>query len=235
MYFGDFIQFPPIGEYELYRAWDETSPIHATKQYHIDSQLGMNLWKQLNQIVLLDEQMRVTDPAYLALLNRLREGKCNDSDVEMLNRRVVGNSVDNMPMSGNPVITPGNPLGMAINNLFADYHAQSKKVLVTRSKDTVNKGKVPGIVVEKIKNRPATQTGQIPGEIPFYEGMPVYLSKNKEVELGLTNGTKGVVRSIHLRNGRSISADIGKHYVNYKDGDYIIVEEFKTRDKCKDM
>ena len=54
--------------------------------------------------------------------------------------------------------------------------------------------------------------------------MPVYLSKNMHVELGLTNGTKGIVRSIHLKNGRSISEDSGKHYVNFKDGDYIIVE-----------
>jgi hypothetical protein len=168
--------------------------------------------------------MRVTDPAYLELLNRLRKGECNDSDVEMLNRRVVGNSVDITSMSGNPVITPGNPLGMAINNLFATHHAQYEKVLVTRAKDKVNKGKVPSSVAEKINNRPATQTGQIPGEIPFYVGMPVYLSKNMHVELGLTNGTKGIVRSIHLKNGRSISGDTGKHYVNFTDGDYIIVE-----------
>ena len=52
----------------------------------------------------------------------------------------------------------------------------------------------------------------------------MYLSKNLHVELGLTNGTKCVVRSIHLKNGRSISADSGMNYVNYKDGDYIIVE-----------
>ena len=54
--------------------------------------------------------------------------------------------------------------------------------------------------------------------------MPVYLSKNMHVELGLTNGTNGVVRSIHLKDGRLISADSGKHYVNFKEGDYIIVE-----------
>ena len=54
--------------------------------------------------------------------------------------------------------------------------------------------------------------------------MPVYLSKNMHVELGLTNGTKGIVRSIHLKNGRSISEDSGKYYLNFKDGDYIIVE-----------
>jgi ATP-dependent exoDNAse (exonuclease V) alpha subunit len=129
-----------------------------------------------------------------------------------------------MSMSGNPVITPGNSLGMAINNLFATHHAQYKKVLVTRAKDSVKKDKVTSSVASKIVNWPATQTGQIPGETPFYIGMPVYLSKNMHVELGLTNGTKGVVRSIHLKNGRLISADSGKHYVNFKEGDYIIVE-----------
>ena len=224
LFFGDFIQFPPIGDFALYIGWDEDRFIYAKKQTDIDTLLGINLWKQLTHIILLDEQMRVTDAAYLELLNRLRKGECNDSDVEILNRRVVGNSVDITSMSDNPVITPGNPLGMAINNLFSTHHAQYRKVLVTRAKDTVKKGKVPSSVADMIKNRPATQTGQIPGEIPFYIGMPVYLSKNMHVELGLTNGTKGIVRSIHLKNGRSISAESGKHYVNFNDGDYIIVE-----------
>ena len=224
LFFGDFIQFSPIGEFALYIGWNEDPLTYAKTQSDINTQLGINLWKQLNHIILLDEQMRVTDPAYLELLNRLRNGECTDSDVEMLNRRVVGNSIDDMSMSGNPVIAPGNSLGMAINNLFATHHAQCKKVLVTRAKDTVNKGKVPNTVAQIIVNKPATQTGQIAGEIPFYVGMPVYLSKNMQVELGLTNGTKGVVRSIHLKNARSISADSGKHYINFKEGDYIIVE-----------
>ena len=58
----------------------------------INKKLGQHLWRQVNHVVLLDEQMRVTDRPYQELLNRLREGKCTDSDIEMLNKRVVGNS-----------------------------------------------------------------------------------------------------------------------------------------------
>ena len=38
-------------------------------------QLGRSIWKQLTHIILLDEQMRVTDQIYQGILNRLREGK----------------------------------------------------------------------------------------------------------------------------------------------------------------
>ena len=45
------------------------------------------------------------------------------------------------------------------------------------------------------------------------------------VELGLTNGTSGIVKSIHLRNARNITDDKGIHPVEFdKDEDYIVVE-----------
>ena len=59
----------------------------------------------------------------------------------------------------------------------------------------------------------------------MYVGMPVYLSKNMAVEFGLTNGTSGIVKSIHLRNARNITDDKGIHPVDFdKDEDYIVVE-----------
>ena len=73
----------------------------------VRKQLEAHIWKQVNKIILLDEQMRCTDEAYLALMNRLREGKCNDSDISMLNGRVIGQTMDV------PIIKPGNQLVMA--------------------------------------------------------------------------------------------------------------------------
>ena len=67
----------------------------------------MHLWRQVDKIVLLDEQMRCTDQRYLDLLNRLREGKCTDDDIALLNTRVIGQHVDVTSIVDTPIITPG--------------------------------------------------------------------------------------------------------------------------------
>ena len=109
---------------------------------------------------------------------------------------------------------------MSINHLFAHEHSLTKTTYVTTA--IYNNGNLPADLVNLLKKRPNTQTQQIPGELYIYVGMPVYLSKNMAVELGLTNGTSGI---IHLRNARNITDDKGIHPVDFdKDEDYIVVE-----------
>ena len=167
--------------------------------------------------------MRVQDQRYLDILNHLREGKCTDDDIALLKTRVVERDANITSLSGDPIITPGNELGMSINHLFAHEHSLSKTTFVTTA--IYNNGNLPTDLVNLLKKRPNTQTQQIPGELYMYVGMPVYLSKNMAVELGLTNGTSGIIKSIHLRNARNITDDKGIHPVDFdKDEDYIVVE-----------
>ena len=170
--------------------------------------------------------MRVQDPTYLEFLNRLRESECTQNDVEMLNRRVIGHHVDITSISNNPIVVPGNELGMEINKTFSHRHSQNKRVFVTRAKDTYNKGKpLPRDIADLIKDKPHTKTGQLPGELLLYIGMPIFISNNVATELGITNGTKGVVKAIHFENGNTISEeDTGFHLVDFKDHDYVIAE-----------
>ena len=54
--------------------------------------------------------------------------------------------------------------------------------------------------------------------------MPQF-SNNIATELGITNGTKGIVKAIHLQNGENISEeDTGFHPVEFKDLDCVITE-----------
>ena len=225
LFFGDFYQFPPILDSPLYNAWKQGRKVSNSKG-EAQKEAIMNVWKNLTHVVLLDEQMRVQDSAYLELLNRLREGKCTQSDVEMLNKRVIGHHVDITSISQNPIIVPGNELGMEINRLFAYRHSQNKQIFVTKAKDTYNKGKrLPRELADMIKDKPHTKTNQLPGELPLFVGMPIYISNNIAVELGLTNGTSGMVKAIHLQNVETISEqDTGFHHVQFTDTDCIIVE-----------
>ena len=155
----------------------------------------------------------------------MREGKCTDSDVRMLNSRIVERQANGITsMSGNPIITPGNELGMEINKLFAHCHSSHQNVFVSTANDSMSKVEISSDVFNTYKDKPHTQTGQIAREIPMFVGMPIYVSKNLRVDLGLTNGTSGKIKSIHLKNAEKITTETGMHYVDFNDGDCIIVE-----------
>ena len=224
IFFGDFIQFPPIGDYPLYSDWDDESVTAPRSKSEIEKKLGQNLWRQVDRIVLLDEQMRVTDREYQDLLNRLREGICTDSDFEMLNRQVIGHSVDEVtPIEGNPIIAPGNKLVMTINNTFATSHSQHKNVYVSTAKDSIKKRNLPPNLINMIKDYPSTRTNGLLRELPLYVGMPVFLTDNIATELGLTNGTTGVVKSIQFESDEVITGESGFNYLN-SIPDCVIVE-----------
>jgi hypothetical protein len=224
LFFGDFIQFTPIQDAPLYDAWKKGPLISPKNKYEENKLKGMELWRQVNQIILLDEQMRVTDQRYQDLLNRLREGSCTDADIKLITGRVIGNFSECLDsFSNNRIIAPGNELVMEINKLFATNHAQNHTVLVTTARDSVGKNKVPADLAKMIKKLPPSTTANLPGELPMYVGMPIFLTKNIAVELGLTNGTTGIIRSIHLRNGKNIH-DAGFHLIKFKDADCIVAE-----------
>ena len=74
-----------------------------------------------------------------------------------------------------------------------------------------------------IKNYPSTKTDGLPGELPLFIGMPVILTKNIATELGLTNGTTGVIRSIHFNKDESVTEGTGFQRLMYTP-DCIIAE-----------
>ena len=85
------------------------------------------------------------------------------------------------------------------------------------------KKKVPKNVARLIKNLPATKTGGLPRELQIYVGMPVVVTVNIKVELGITNGTSGVIRAIQLSNGELITGNTGLHHLKHPP-ECIIVE-----------
>ena len=64
--FGDFHQFPPIGNPSaaLYCDRPETDNLHGLK--------GKSIFLEYDQVVILHEQMRITDDFWSGLLSRLR-------------------------------------------------------------------------------------------------------------------------------------------------------------------
>ena len=227
IFFGDFIQFPPVKDTPLYCSWNNEKGKSNSRQAGINKQLGSHLWRQINKIVFLDEQMRCTDKEYLGLLNRLREGKCNDNDVEMLRRRVVGQSFDITSALDAPIITPGNQLVTAINDLFVDSLSKSTPVYISKSRDYMgrksNQKEIPTRVEKIVKKLPTTSTRGLPRELKLYIGMPIIVTSNIATELGITNGTTGIIRFIPTRNSEALPTNPGYHYLETTP-EYVIVE-----------
>jgi len=83
IFFGDFLQLPAVVNPDLYV---------DNKDYP----LGHQLWRSLNAVVILTQQMRQAgDPEYAALLSRLRVREPTDEDIETLNDR-IGAELPNM-------------------------------------------------------------------------------------------------------------------------------------------
>jgi len=78
VFFGDFLQFSAVSRLDLYMQNPENK--YA---------LGHDLWRSLNACVILRQQMRqAEDPAYAALLQRVRRHDPSDHDLVALNSRV---------------------------------------------------------------------------------------------------------------------------------------------------
>jgi len=147
-------------------------------------------------------------------------GKCSKNDYAVLSSRIVGNNTE-LLTSESPIIVPGNELVKEINNPFVTNHAQTSKVFVTKATDKVKKKQLEENL--KLKSLPSARTGGLPSELPLFVDMPVMLTKNISTELGLTNGTTGIVKAIPLKPDVVNEGNDGIHYLE-SCPDYITVE-----------
>jgi hypothetical protein len=104
IFFGDYLQYRPVYDAPLHTDFSLPSKKNSTKlpnEKEIQQRVARSLILQINCVVKLTQQMRTEDLRYLELLERLRHGKCNYDDYELLLTRVVGqpavNSLNDSP------------------------------------------------------------------------------------------------------------------------------------------
>ena len=93
-----------------------------------------------------------------------------------------------MYLSDNPIIVPRNELCQNINLLHINFTSTTKHGHLTEDQE------------KAVSCLPNTKTDSLPGKLPIFLGMLVYLTKNISTELGLTTGTRGVVRDIYFKD-----------------------------------
>ena len=126
-------------------------------------------------------------------MDRLRSGECTNEDFLLLSTRVIGNSNENL-VSHTPIVVPGNDLHTDINRFFVNK-ISDRKFQIFKAVDKCKKV-IPADVKDRIPSLPSTKTDGLPGELPLFCGMNVYLTRNLGTEVALTNSCQGVVRYI---------------------------------------
>ena len=203
---GDFYQYPPVGSMPLYTPIQQKAPQKST---NIEKRLGRLAWKSVNVVVSLSEQQRMKDDLeYASAVGRLRIRECNLGDVELFNSRVVRSvrHPDGLEMMGNReeamMLVGTKFIRELINNVKAKSSATGE-LTYCAAFDMVD-GSEPALLDQKyllgLNLADFSSEGALPGLIPLYIGMPVILrNQNISTELGITNGSQGVVRHIFTK------------------------------------
>ena len=175
--------------------------------------------------MLLTEQNRITDIAYSEILTRISEGKGTQADYEVLNSRIITNiDVTTGKFTNAPVVVPGNRLREQINHAHAKHHSKKmgKRLFISKAVDTCSKIEMTKSKLQQTQQLPYTKTGNLPGKLRLFIGLPVMLTHNIAVELGLTNGAFGVVTRIAIENEQNLKkSDDG--YIMENVPEYVIV------------
>ncbi|CAF1489005.1 unnamed protein product, partial [Adineta ricciae] len=219
IFFGDYLQYRPIYDAPLYT--DFSLPLKKKKQSdkllnekEIQQRVARSLILQTNCVVKLTQQMRTEDSRYLQLLERLRRGQCNHEDYELLLTRVVGQpSVESLcdsPWNKASILVFRNEVRTKLNNKAAIHRAieMGETLMVCTAQDSC-KGKSieDPTLVKKLLELCDSKTEHLPGLLPLVSGMPVILTQNIAIELGLINGTNGIFRQLVYEED-SISSDM---------------------------
>ncbi|RXW17503.1 hypothetical protein EST38_g8344 [Candolleomyces aberdarensis] len=214
---GDFAQLPPPGQTKLFASLS-TSYLCAktTGQQVIHGKL---LWLSMNKVVMLSKPERQDGAAnerFVELLSRLREGKCNSEDYDVLCTRVLSPDHASLfqdrssPWKASPIIVTDNATKDALNEACAIQFAldNEQELHWYHARDLRSGKEIENVEICKLlQTYDSGKTKQRLGRIPLCIGMPVLVAQNFDVQGGVVNGSRGVVKSLrycHDLQGRRV-------------------------------
>lgn len=195
---GDFHQFPPVATSgkELYNS-------NPSNQL---ASLGRNLYEQFDIVVILKEQMRITDPIWNDILKRSRTGDCTKSDITEIQKLVLVNPECDVPdfmstpWNDTVLITPRNTSRMFWNCAALDNHCSqtghAKFIIYARDTDQGNELSLRQRL--EIAHLKIDETNRLPNKIEVAIGMKAMVLLNIAPGADLANGTRGVIVDIIL-------------------------------------
>ena len=198
--FGDFHQFPPVGNAggALYNHLDES----------IRGTMGRALFLQFTTVVILKEQNRVRDPVWRRILDRLRVGECEEPDLQEIRKLIVTRKESVLPdMSKEPwkdavLITPRHAVRERWNHAALHRHAtqSGNRLYISPAEDTIGRQREElsmkeRVMVAGMKNE---KTAHLADRVTLSVGMKAMVILNLATDKELANGTRGTIDDIVL-------------------------------------
>ena len=138
------------------------------------------------------------DNVFIDLLNNVRIGGPSDSDLHLLQSRVILTSDDNYPVNALHVFKENEPARQ--HNSFMLQTIDSNLITI-KAIDQIPKG-VPNYIYDKILNSSPSQTKGLLFKISIKIGARVMLTTNIDVSDKLINGQIGAVSYIMFENNK---------------------------------
>lgn len=214
---GDLHQFPPV-------ACGKREPLYYPVRTDdpLSFQIGRKIYEEFSTVVILAEQMRVTDHIWRDFLDHLRDGTVESRHLKMLRTLLLKPpSLDSSPVHSpdtttNPfvdfstqpwadasLITPRHAVRTRWNQAATQkWCADSKtRVFICLALDTI-KGS-PLTLEERYALASPPKKGRrrdkgLPESIRLAIGMKVMVTNNLQTDLDITNGARGVITDIIL-------------------------------------
>ena len=178
-FFGDILQLRPV-----MARWIMEKPEHDNFQisYTLDP-----LWQKADVILLVKNHRQESDKQYADLLNRVRIGKQNDKDIELLKTRVR--------QDGHPDL-PENALRVMSTNQDVNRYNEIKLAMLEGEEQILEAlilSKTQKELKPMVANTGAIKGSQLQKTLKLKIGAKVMLTTNVDTTDGLTNGTFGQV------------------------------------------
>ena len=209
---GDFHQFPPVAcspSEALY--W----PCNLTDS--VDSQLGHAIYDEFTTVVILREQMRVTDPVWRDFLTHLRDGRVQRHHLDVLRKQIINNSecpktdFDSKPWVDASLVTPRHAVRTQWNEAAIRKHCRSTggRLFVCPAEDQIQGRRLTlaerygvaarraGVAGDGKRNR-RKRVNDLPDVVQIAIGMKVMVTSNIETDLDVMNGARGEIVDIIL-------------------------------------
>ncbi|CAF1565147.1 unnamed protein product [Adineta ricciae] len=205
IFFGDYLQYRPVYDAPLHTDFSSENKTKFNKllsEKEIQQRVARSLILQINCVVKLTQQMRTEDLRYLRLLERLRQGQCSYEDYELLLTRVDGQSSVSLrepPWNQAPMLVFINEIRTQLNHRSAIHNAvEAGTNLMVCVAQNFCKGKAveEPALVKKLLELSDSKTEHLPSLLPLVPGMPVIITQNIAIELGLINGMNGIFRQL---------------------------------------
>ena len=234
---GDFYQFLPLAL--IGKALYRTSAITTEAQ-----KMGRAIFEQFDKAVILRQQVRVTDPAWLEVLRAARHGACNNqTHIPMIRSLLLDNPTmprpdfSVPPWSMSVLICSRHSVRKQWNRRRIEDHCRRthNKLFICHASDTIRKkGMEPRPLSDREQEKSQAKdssTKQLPDEVEMAIGMPCMVTVNVKTESDLANGTRGTLVDIVL-DGREPMIDDAKStvYLTYPPR-YILFKPDETHAK----